>query len=402
MANILDFGGVRALTSDAQPGAGYVAKFYQSGTTTPVTVYTDSTLNTAHGTSVTADSAGRFAAVWSAGGQVKCVIEDGNGAVIQTIDPVLSVSGSASAAEDVSFTPTIDLPFTNVQDAVEGAVAVAASGYAAFGLGITGNAVLLANIDATGTASGVYRFDGTTTGTYPSGVVAATTGIVTLDRQTAAEAVMTLRAAGSGRVFIRLLAATAWGSWREVLTGPAAFGTAGQVPRVNSGATALEYTAGIVLQTPVTASGQTSIPFTGVPSWVNRINVHFVGLSTSGTSNVTVRIGDSGGVENTGYSGSSSAVGNGVTPATITFTTGFAISFGTADTSAATRSGTMTLQRVTGNTWACSSVVGLGNAAVTSMTGGDKTLSDVLTQLAITTVGGTDTFDVGSVSISWE
>jgi len=263
MANILDFGGVRALTSNAQPGAGYVAEFYVSGTTTPVIVYTDSTLGTAHGTSVTADAAGRFAAVWSSGGAVKCIIKDADGATVQTIDPVISVSGGGSDAEDITFTPTVELPFTNVQDAIEGAVEVAASGYAAFGLGITGNAALLANIDTTGTASGVYRFDGTTTGTLPTGVVAATTGIVTLDRQTAAEAVMTLRAAGASRVFARYLSASAWGSWFEDATLPATFGTAYQVPRVNAGGTALEYGAGPrVLLATKTASASATLDFT--------------------------------------------------------------------------------------------------------------------------------------------
>jgi hypothetical protein len=36
------------------------------------------------------------------------------------------------------------------------------------------------------------------------------------------------------------------------------------------------------------------------------------------------------------------------------------------------------------------------------MGGGNKTLSDALTQLRITTVNGTDTFDAGSVNIMYE
>lgn len=215
MADLLDFGGVRVFTSNAAPGAGYVARFYDGGTTTPRTVYTDSTLGTAHGTSVTADAAGIFPAVWSSGGAVKCVIETAAGAVVQTIERVLSVSGSTSGAEDITFTPTVDLPFTNVQDAVEGAVAVAASGYAAFGVGITGNATLLANLDATGIGAGVYRFDNTTTGTFPTGVAAADTGMIELWRQAAATAMMELHHATTNRVFRRRLTASVWGAWRE-------------------------------------------------------------------------------------------------------------------------------------------------------------------------------------------
>jgi hypothetical protein len=242
MANILDFGGVRALTSNAQPGAGYVAEFYVSGTTTPVIVYTDSTLGTAHGTSVTADAAGRFPAVWSSGGAVKCVIKDADGAAVQTIDPVFSVSGAGSDAEDVTFTPTVELPFTNVQDAIVGAAASAASGYAAFGIGITGNAVLLANIDATNIGAGVYRFDGTTTGTYPTGVAAADLGLVEMWRQAAAVGIMELFHATTNRRFRRRLTAGTWAVWREVL----------EVKNIAGGSGSVEW------QLDKSASGQTS------------------------------------------------------------------------------------------------------------------------------------------------
>lgn len=261
MADLLDFGGVRVLTSNAAPGAGYVARFYESGTTTPKTVYTDSTLSTAHGTSVTADAAGVFAAVWSSGGSIKCVIETDAGAVVQTIDPVISVSATSSGAEDISFTPTVDLPFTNVQDAIEGAAASAASGFATYGIGITGNATLLANLDATNIGAGAYRFDNTTTGTYPTGVAAADTGLVDHWRQAAGTAMQVLYHATSDRVFHRRMASAAWGTWREnievnqgaaegdtIYRGPSAWtrlakGTASQVLRMNSGATAPEWGA---------------------------------------------------------------------------------------------------------------------------------------------------------------
>lgn len=422
MANILDFGGVRVLTSNAQPGAGYVAKFYVSGTTTPVTVYTDSTLGTAHGVSVTADAAGIFPAVWSSGGAVKCVIEDALGAVVQTIDPVLSVSGAGSAAEDVTFTPTIDLPFTNVQDAIEGAAASAASGFATYGIGITGNATLLANLDATNIGAGVYRFDGTTTGTYPTGVAAADTGLVEHWRQAGATAMQFLYHATTDRIFHRRMASSTWGTWRENITvnqgavegdtmyrGASAWtrlpkGTAAQALVMNAGATAPEWGSSIAPQTAVAAAAQTSIPFTGVPSWVNRINVHLAGLSTSGTSPVTIRIGDSGGIENTGYSGTVSATANGVATAAANVASGFNLSSGAQDVAAAERNGTITIQRLGpgSNTWIASGSIGFGNSTATATIGASKTLSDVLTQLAITTIGGTDTFDAGSVGVSWE
>jgi hypothetical protein len=282
MADILDFGGVRVLTSNAAPGAGYVARFYQSGTTTPVTVYSDSSLGTPLGTSVTADSAGRVAAAWSSGGAIKCVWEDATGAVVDTIDPVLSVSATTTGAEDISFTPTVELPFTNVQDAIVGAAESAASGYAVFGLGITGNATLLANIDATNIGAGAARFDGTTTGTFPTGVAAADGGIVEEWRQSSGAAMMMLYHATTDRIFHRRMAASTWGTWRENITvnqgavegdtiyrtasawARLAKGTAAQVLRMNSGATAPEWasSAAPVLLASKTASASATLDFT--------------------------------------------------------------------------------------------------------------------------------------------
>ena len=73
----------------------------------------------------------------------------------------------------------------------------------------------------------------------------------------------------------------------------------------------------------------TSIDFTGIPSWVKRITVMFNGVSTNGTSNPLIQIGDSSGVAITGYSASSARVL--ATPSFTTYTTGFGI-YGAAGT----------------------------------------------------------------------
>ena len=61
----------------------------------------------------------------------------------------------------------------------------------------------------------------------------------------------------------------------------------------------------IVRGTAVASTSGTSIDFTGIPAWVERITVMFSGVSGSGTSNFLLQIGDAGGIENTGYSGGS-------------------------------------------------------------------------------------------------
>jgi len=151
----------------------------------------------------------------------------------------------------------------------------------------------------------------------------------------------------------------------------------------------------LVSGTSVTASG-TSVDFTSIPSWVKRITVMFSGVSTSGTSNLLVQLGDSGGVETTGYvSTASSQSGGTVGNSTI----GFLITVATSGTSL--HSGIVTLANIDSTSWVSS---GLLKESTTTLrtSAGDKTLSSVLTQVRITTVNGTDTFDAGSINILYE
>lgn len=153
----------------------------------------------------------------------------------------------------------------------------------------------------------------------------------------------------------------------------------------------------LTLATAQNTTSGTSIDFTGIPSWVRRITVMFNGVSTNGTSFGLVQIGDSGGIENTGYTGSIAFSGGssvGANP-----TTGFG--FGN-NSAAFTFSGHMIITNVSGNIWTASTVGGSTNTNLACMGGGNKTLSDVLTQLRITTVNGTDAFDAGSVNIMYE
>jgi hypothetical protein len=152
---------------------------------------------------------------------------------------------------------------------------------------------------------------------------------------------------------------------------------------------------GIQAGTAVASTSGTSIDFTGIPSWVKRITVMLNGVSTSGTSLLQVQLGDSGGIETTGYT-SGGWINN---TTTNTSTTGFLANASTA--AANIQYGIMTIALVSGNVWiaSCSSGFSGGGGSVT---GGTKTLSDTLTQVRITTVNGTDTFDAGSINILYE
>ena len=141
----------------------------------------------------------------------------------------------------------------------------------------------------------------------------------------------------------------------------------------------------------------TSADFTGIPSWVKRITIMFDGVSLSGTDSFLIQIGDSGGLETTGYNGG----GARFTVSTLggaTFTTGFGFNNATAATFF---SGSVVLTNVTGNTWAASGTLGGSATEFANILGGSKTLSATLDRVSVTRTG-TNTFDAGTINILYE
>jgi hypothetical protein len=166
---------------------------------------------------------------------------------------------------------------------------------------------------------------------------------------------------------------------------------------INSGAV-----LGITSGTAVASTSGTSIDFTGIPSWVKRITVMFDGVSTNGTSPVRLQIGDSGGISASGYAGTSGAISTSSAASTQVGAAGW--DFNDAFTAASTRFGVITLALLsnTSNTWCIFGGYGQGNQALFSGIGGAKSLSGTLDRIRITTVGGTNTFDAGSINILYE
>jgi hypothetical protein len=149
--------------------------------------------------------------------------------------------------------------------------------------------------------------------------------------------------------------------------------------------------------TAVTSTSGTSIDFTSIPSWVKRVTINFDGVSTNGTSNLLVQIGDSGGIENTGYKAS------GIYATTVTgSTSGFTVS-AFRDSAAETYSGSVTLSMLDATTFKWSEAGILATEATrTHMSAGSKALTAAIDRVRITTVNGTDTFDAGSINILYE
>lgn len=147
--------------------------------------------------------------------------------------------------------------------------------------------------------------------------------------------------------------------------------------------------------------GPATVDFTGIPSWVKRITVMLNGVSTNGSSLPQIQLGDSGGVETTGYLAMISNVQTTVnTTRGVTATTGFILSHAGAATNVL--NGVTTFCLLGSNIWTASgNLYETGGVGLNSVSG-TKTLSDTLTQVRITTVNGTDIFDAGSINIFYE
>jgi hypothetical protein len=125
----------------------------------------------------------------------------------------------------------------------------------------------------------------------------------------------------------------------------------------------------------------------------------FNGVSTNGSSFIQVQLGDSGGVETTGYVGVMTTSGGGSTSDTA-ITTGFGVRQNSAGYIS---EGLINISKLSGNTYVASGTLSASGAGTgTFITSGSKTLSDTLDRVRITTVNGTDTFDAGTINILYE
>lgn len=153
----------------------------------------------------------------------------------------------------------------------------------------------------------------------------------------------------------------------------------------------------VQLGTTVATTSGTAHDFTGIPSGTRLIIGSLVGVSTNGSSNFMVRLGDSGGVETTGYLSSTNAFSSGGVGTHQTNTSGFMPIQSTA--AANVNHGHFTLVLVDAATFTWSFSTNASTATNVSIGSGNKSLSGELTTVRLTTINGTDTFDAGSVNI---
>jgi hypothetical protein len=156
---------------------------------------------------------------------------------------------------------------------------------------------------------------------------------------------------------------------------------------------------GITLGTSVASTSGTSIDFTGLPSTAKRITVMFSGVSTSGTSSFLIQIGSTT-FTTSGYAGMCISAGGSNQVQNASFSAGFTVTANTAATY--TYQGVITLSLLGSNTWCESGNLGTVNLSFLQSSGGVLALGGVLDRVRITTVNGTDTFDAGTINISYE
>lgn len=219
MSDIVAFSPVRAIDKNGKQVSGALATFFASGTTAPVTVYSDVNETVPHPSPLVADSRGVFPPVYRGGTALRVVVTDPDGVTLPgfPVDPAITVSALGSGASEISFNATGDIPETNVQAAIERVQANLVEPLLAGGIGVTGVNTLLSNLNATDTPSGFFRFDATTTGDRPAGWAADDTGVVSFLRENSNSGLMTAIRRDDAGLWHRRLNAGTWAAWVRVV-----------------------------------------------------------------------------------------------------------------------------------------------------------------------------------------
>ena len=152
--------------------------------------------------------------------------------------------------------------------------------------------------------------------------------------------------------------------------------------------------SGLVSGTVIATTSGTSHTFSGLPAGIKEIKFILMSVSTNGTNYMFLQIGDSGGLETTGYVGNAGAT---------TDTTSFPVTNGTVAAEAYSGIITLTLVDAATNEWVSSGMLN-SSTAVLHTSGGHKSpgLTTALDRITISTATAVNTFDGGKVQILYQ
>lgn len=146
-----------------------------------------------------------------------------------------------------------------------------------------------------------------------------------------------------------------------------------------------------------------SYDVTGLPNWVSQINIKFANLSVSDAASIPIlQIGDAGGIETSDYNGSVSVITSAPSVQALSISTGLGLT--TTLTAATLLNGKILLSRIdpVTNLWMMTMNGSFQGGGITIQSSASKALSAPLSQIRFTTFAGAESFDGGTVSISWQ
>ena len=156
----------------------------------------------------------------------------------------------------------------------------------------------------------------------------------------------------------------------------------------------------LTLGTIANTTSGTSVSYTGIPSWVSRINLSLLGVSITGAADhLLVQIGTGGSPTTSGYSAGGVYATTGTT--NTASSAGVPFPTGSASNAALAWSGNVSITKLSATEWAVSGVLAANNGAVLHAAG-SVTLAGQLDNVLLKTIAGTATFDAGKMNIHYE
>lgn len=153
----------------------------------------------------------------------------------------------------------------------------------------------------------------------------------------------------------------------------------------------------LTMATAVSPTGTSTVNFTNIPSWANKIIVSLYRISGTSGATTTIQIGTGGVLTTTGYSAAVTYVADSASGSTSATTY---IAGSASDDASTAVSGNVIITRVDGNKWVATGSFNRSGDARVIFSQGSVELSGTLDIVGIARASGT--FDAGTINIMYE